>query len=160
MADTEASTSKATEVRRKGAPCQILSALTITAIQFRCITAEHPKVSMGSVIDDRNFRGPCASVVDAAHAAIEFDKMAGLTNNLKKFVLSLPQRKVGKDCGEHSLMGVTSMSNKRTSWSECPSPRARHRADTAKTSEPLTLSGPPTGSTALVWVLISKRTPS
>jgi hypothetical protein len=41
---------------------------------------------MGSVIDDRNFRGPSASVICAVHAAIEFDHMAGLTNNLKKFV--------------------------------------------------------------------------
>jgi len=41
---------------------------------------------MGSVIDDRNFRGPSASVIKAVHAAIEFDHMAGLTNNLKKFV--------------------------------------------------------------------------
>ena len=41
---------------------------------------------MGSVIDDRNFRGPSASVICAVHAAIEFDHMAGLTNNLKKIV--------------------------------------------------------------------------
>jgi len=41
---------------------------------------------MGSVIDDRNFRGPCASVISAVHAAIDFEHMAGLTNNLKRFV--------------------------------------------------------------------------
>jgi hypothetical protein len=70
----------------QGDSLSILSALIITTIQFRCIEAEHPNVRMGSVIDDRNFRGPCASVVDAVQAAMEFDKMAGLTNNLKKFV--------------------------------------------------------------------------
>jgi len=44
------------------------------------------KSKYGSVIDDRNFRGPSASVIGAVYAAIEFDHMAGLTNNLKKFV--------------------------------------------------------------------------
>ena len=64
----------------------LFAALAITTIQFRFVNHECPKVQLGSVIDDRNFRGQCSEVIRAVHFAIQFDKDAGLTNNLSKFV--------------------------------------------------------------------------
>ena len=63
-----------------------MGALTITSIQLYVIQSQHPSVKMGSIIDDRNFRGPRAEVAAAVRTALRFDKIAGLINNLPKFV--------------------------------------------------------------------------
>ena len=63
-----------------------VGALIITTIQFRAVQAQFPDIRMGSIIDDRNFRGPCQTVIDAVKYALKFDKLAGLHNNLPKFV--------------------------------------------------------------------------
>ena len=36
-----------------------------------------PKITMGACIDDRNFRGPLADVINTYHAVHAFDKSAG-----------------------------------------------------------------------------------
>ena len=74
----------------------LLDALIITTVQFNYIQDAHPQVSMSSVIDDRNFRGPTECVIAATSDAIEFDGIAGLDNSLKKFA-ALSTTKEGRD---------------------------------------------------------------
>ena len=64
----------------------VFAALAVTTIQFRFVNHECPKVQLGSVIDDKNFRVQCGEVILAVRYAIQFDKDAGLTDNLSKFV--------------------------------------------------------------------------
>ena len=63
----------------------LMDALLITTIQLNYIQAKHPTISMSSVIDDRNFRGPTEDVINATLSAIEFDHIAGMDNNMSKF---------------------------------------------------------------------------
>ena len=63
----------------------LLDAIIITSIQFKMIEAKFPTVKLGSVVDDRNFRGPTDKVILAVQEALKYDKMAGLDNNIKKF---------------------------------------------------------------------------
>ena len=46
----------------------------------------HEQLKIGSVIDDRNFRGPTEVVLNAAKDAVQFDLLAGLRNNFDKYV--------------------------------------------------------------------------
>ena len=58
----------------------LLDAIIITSIQFKMIEAKFPTVKLGSVVDDRNFRGPTEPVIQAVQEAFRFDKMEGLDN--------------------------------------------------------------------------------
>ena len=46
----------------------------------------HPGIKLASVIDDRSLRGPTQTVIDATRTAMVFDRLAGLKNNVSKFV--------------------------------------------------------------------------
>ena len=54
----------------QGDSLSLFAALVITTIQFRYINAHCPNVKLGSVIDDRNFRGPCCDVIKAVQLAL------------------------------------------------------------------------------------------
>ena len=60
------------------------------------IEDKFPDIRLGSVVDDRNFRGPTDDVIKAVQSALRFDKMAGLDNNIKKFT-ALSATTEGKD---------------------------------------------------------------
>ena len=70
----------------QGDSLSTVGALMVTSIQFRVTQSLHPLVKTGSIIDDRNFRGPRSEVVAAVNTALQYDKAAGLINNLPKFV--------------------------------------------------------------------------
>jgi ribonuclease HI len=70
----------------QGDTISTIGALAITSVQFFLVQSQHPRVKTGSIIDDRNFRGPRAEVVAAVRTALKFDRIAGLINNLPKFV--------------------------------------------------------------------------
>jgi len=61
----------------QGDPFSLLPALILTSLQFNLITEKWPRLRMGAVIDDRNFRGSYDDIV-ASLAFIEaFDNAAG-----------------------------------------------------------------------------------
>ena len=64
----------------------VLGAHFLTTIQFRHVSHECPTVKKSAVVDDRSFRGKCADAIKAVHLALKYDKLAGLVNNLSKFV--------------------------------------------------------------------------
>ena len=49
----------------RGDSLWLLDAIIITSIQFKMIEAEFPNVRLGSVVDDRSFRGPTEDVIQA-----------------------------------------------------------------------------------------------
>ena len=82
----------------------LFAALVITTIQFRFINAQCPNVKLGSVIDDRNFRGPCCDVIKAVQLALKFDDDAGLKNNHAKFA-ALSTCPSARDTLRHTSFG-------------------------------------------------------
>jgi len=61
----------------QGDSMSLFAALAITTIQFRFVNHECPKVQLGSVIDDRNFRGQCSEVIRQCATPYNLTRMLG-----------------------------------------------------------------------------------
>jgi len=70
-------------VSGQGDSLSLFAALAITTIQSRYINAHCASVKLGSVTDDRNFRGPCRGVIHAVQLASKFDDDAGFKQSCK-----------------------------------------------------------------------------
>ena len=62
------------------------------------VCQKYSQLRLASVVDDRNFRGPTDTVVKAALDAVEFDRLAGLKNNIDKYVA------VGNTSGSRNIL--------------------------------------------------------
>ena len=60
----------------QGDTMSTIGAHIVTSIQFRVIQHRHPTVKTGSIIDDRNFRGPKDDVIAAVRSALHYDATA------------------------------------------------------------------------------------
>ena len=70
----------------QGDSFSLLGALAITTIEFRMLDARWPNVLKGCVVDDRNLVGKVLDVLGAARDCLRFDRLAGLFNNIPKFL--------------------------------------------------------------------------
>ena len=70
----------------QGDSFSLLGALCITTIEFRMLDEVWPRVHKGCVVDDRDLVGPVEDVIGATFSCLHFDGMAGLANNIPKFV--------------------------------------------------------------------------
>ena len=68
----------------QGDPKSLFVALLYITVQFRLLDDEHPEITKGAVVDDRNLRGKPETMESALKCTFQVDEAAGHLTNPKK----------------------------------------------------------------------------
>ena len=91
----------------QGVPLSLIPALAFVSIQFSMVTVQWPKIKMGAVIDDRNFRGDEKDVGEVYQAVDRYDTAAGQTIEHESWQGPHRQNKASRHRRENGFCGAT-----------------------------------------------------